>query len=46
VATGGTRAFAAALKKVGGFELWARRATGVVFLAVGTYLSVRFVFLG
>jgi cytochrome c biogenesis protein CcdA len=46
VATGGTKALAGALKKVGTFEVWARRATGVVFLAVGIYLSVRFVFLG
>lgn len=46
VATGGTKALGAAMKKVGTFEVWARRATGVVFLAVGIYLSIRFVFLG
>jgi cytochrome c biogenesis protein CcdA len=46
VATGGTKALGAAMKKVGTFELWARRVTGVVFVAVGIYLSVRFVFLG
>ena len=46
VATGGTKALSATLKKVGAFEIWARRATGIVFLAVGIYLSVRFVFLG
>jgi len=46
VATGGTKALGAALKKVGTFEVWARRITGVVFVAVGIYLSVRFVFLG
>lgn len=46
VATGGTKALGAAMKKVGTFELWARRVTGVVFVAVGVYLSVRFVFLG
>jgi cytochrome c biogenesis protein CcdA len=45
VATGGTKALSAAVKKVGAFEIWARRATGTVFLAVGIYLSVRFVFL-
>ena len=36
VATGGTKALAAAMKKVGTFEVWARRITGIVFLAVGT----------
>lgn len=46
VAMGGTKALAATLTKVGTFEVWARRATGIVFLAVGIYLSVRFVFLG
>ena len=46
VATGGTKALSSALKKVGTFEVWARRATGVVFVAIGIYLSVRFVFLG
>ena len=46
IATGGTKVLAGALKKVGTFEVWARRVTGVVFLVVGIYLSVRFVFLG
>ncbi len=46
VATGGTKALGAAMTKVGTFEVWARRITGVVFVAVGIYLSVRFVFLG
>ncbi len=46
VATGGTKALGATMKKVGTFEVWARRITGVVFVAVGIYLSVRFVFLG
>lgn len=46
VATGGTKALSGALKKVGTFEVWARRVTGAVFVAVGIYLSVRFVFLG
>jgi cytochrome c biogenesis protein CcdA len=45
VATGGTKALMAALKKVGAFEVWARRVTGIVFVAIGIYLSVRFVFL-
>ena len=46
VATGGTKALGAALSKVGTFEVWARRITGIVFVAVGIYLSVRFVLLG
>lgn len=45
LAASGTKALSATLKRVGTFELWARRATGVVFLAVGVYLSIRFVFL-
>jgi cytochrome c biogenesis protein CcdA len=45
VAASGTKALSRALKRVGTFELWARRGTGVVFLAVGIYLSIRFVFL-
>ncbi len=45
LAASGTRALAAALKRVGAFDLWARRVTGAVFVAVGIYLSVRFVFL-
>jgi len=45
VAMGGTKALSGALKRVGTFEVWARRVTGIVFLAVGIYLSVRFVFL-
>jgi len=46
VASGGTKALGAAMKRVGAFETWARRVTGAVFVAVGIYLSVRFVFLG
>lgn len=45
-ATGGTKVLARAMRKVGTFELWARRITGIVFVATGVYLSVRFVFLG
>jgi cytochrome c biogenesis protein CcdA len=45
-ATGGTKVLVAAVKKVGTFEVRARRFTGAVFVAVGIYLSVRFVFLG
>lgn len=45
LAASGTKALATVLKRVGTFDLWARRATGLVFVAVGIYLSVRFVFL-
>ena len=46
VATGGTKALGAAMKRVGTFEGWARRVTGAVFVVVGVWLSIRFVFLG
>lgn len=46
VATAGSKALGAAMGRVGAFEALARRVTGVVFVAVGIYLSVRFVFLG
>ena len=45
VAASGTKTLSAVLKRVGTFDAWARRATGIVFVAVGIYLSVRFVFL-
>lgn len=45
VAASGTKALATVLRRVGTFDFWARRVTGVVFVAVGVYLSVRFVFL-
>ena len=45
VAASGTKALSSVLRRVGTFDAWARRATGIVFLAVGVYLSVRFVFL-
>ena len=46
LAASGTKALATVLKRVGTFDLWARRVTGLVFVAVGIYLSVRFVLLG
>ena len=45
VAASGTKALSAVLRRVGTFDAWARRVTGIVFVAVGIYLSVRFVFL-
>ncbi len=45
IAASGTRALAIAIRHVGTFDLWARRVTGVVFLVVGIYLSVRFIYL-
>lgn len=45
VAASGTKALSSVLGKVGAFDAWARRATGGVFLVVGIYLSIRFVFL-
>ncbi len=45
VAASGTKALSALLRRVGTFDAWARRVTGIVFVAVGIYLSVRFVFL-
>ena len=46
VATGGAKTLSAAMRRVGTLGGWARRITGLVFVAVGIYLSVRFVFLG
>lgn len=45
VGASGTKALSTVFKRVGAVEIWVRRATGAVFLAVGIYLSVRFVFL-
>lgn len=41
----GSGALGAALDKLSTFEWWARRITGVVFILVGIYYTVRFVFL-
>jgi cytochrome c biogenesis protein CcdA len=38
----GTRFVGAAFKRLTAFEIWARRITGVVFIAVGVYYSVTY----
>lgn len=39
-----TNAVAKAFNRISAFERWARRVTGVVFIAVGIYFSLRFVY--
>ena len=41
----GSGALGSALDKMATFERWARRVTGGVFIVVGLYLTIRFVFL-
>ena len=41
----GVRAVGGWLDRIKTFEMWSRRATGVVFIVVGLYYSVRFIFL-
>ncbi len=45
VGASGTKALSSAVKRLGTVEVWVRRGTGLVFLVVGIYLSIRFVFL-
>ncbi len=45
IALGG-KALGTAIDKLSAFEWWGRRITGVVFVLVGIYYTVRFVFLG
>jgi cytochrome c-type biogenesis protein len=40
----GAKAVGSAFNRVGAFERWARRITGIVFLVVGLYFSLKFVF--
>lgn len=40
----GAKAVGSAFNKVGAFERWARRVTGVIFVGVGIYFSLRFIF--
>ncbi|RLI47864.1 MAG: hypothetical protein DRP09_21995 [Candidatus Thorarchaeota archaeon] len=40
----GTRAVGRAFEKITQFERWARRVTGAIFLVVGVYLSLAFIF--
>jgi cytochrome c-type biogenesis protein len=46
VVGGGGQVLGTVLRRLTRVELWARRVTGWVFVAVGVYLSVRFIFLG
>lgn len=41
----GTKGLGAAFKRVSAFELWARRTTGILFIAIGVWMTVRFVLL-
>jgi cytochrome c-type biogenesis protein len=43
---GGERVLGRALDRLAAVQRWAQRATGAVFIVVGLYLSVRFIFLG
>lgn len=43
--SGGERALGRALHKLNVVQRWAQRLTGAVFILVGVYLSVRFIFL-
>jgi len=46
VVGGGGQVLGTVLRRLTRVELWARRVTGWVFVAVGVYLSVRFIFVG
>ncbi|MCB2156481.1 sulfite exporter TauE/SafE family protein [bacterium] len=39
----GANGLGAAFKRVSAFELWARRITGVLFIGIGIWMSVRFI---
>ena len=39
-----TSAMAKAFDKIAGFEIWARRVTGVIFIALGVYFCLAFIF--
>ena len=41
----GANGLGAAFKRVSSFELWARRVTGVIFIAIGVWMTLRFVLL-
>jgi cytochrome c-type biogenesis protein len=43
---GGESALGKALDRLAAVQRWAQRATGGVFILVGMYLSIRFIFLG
>jgi cytochrome c biogenesis protein CcdA len=42
---GGEQALGSALHKLGTVQQWAQRVTGAVFIMVGIYMTIRFVFL-
>jgi len=44
VVAAGAKSIGAAFRKMTAFEKWARRATGVIFIGVGVYLSLVYVF--
>jgi succinate dehydrogenase hydrophobic anchor subunit len=39
----GAKGLGTAFKRVGAFEWWARRVTGVIFIAIGAWMSVRYI---
>jgi cytochrome c biogenesis protein CcdA len=39
----GAKGLGTAFKRVGAFEWWARRLTGVIFIAIGAWMSVRYI---
>lgn len=41
----GARSLGTAFRRVTAFELWARRITGAVFIAIGIWMSVRFILM-
>lgn len=41
----GAKGLGAAFKRVSAFEVWARRITGALFIAIGVWMSVRFILL-
>lgn len=40
----GAQAVGRAFNRISAFELWARRVTGVLFIAIGAYFTLRFIF--
>jgi cytochrome c biogenesis protein CcdA len=42
----GAKGLGTAFKRVSAFETWARRITGTIFIAIGVWMSVRFILMG
>jgi len=40
----GAKSVGALFNKITEFEKWARRVTGIVFIAAGLYLSLKYIF--